>query len=82
MLPGRSSNVELLVMSAMSYCTFDLVPYASPAYLWSRKVHNVEKTLESFEDRLWDLEEHLMGERLEDGKIYVKRRVDRSSRES
>ena len=69
-------------MSLMSYCGFDLAPDAASAYLPLRKVHNVEKTLESFEDRLWDLEEHLMGERLEDGKVYVKRRVDRSSRDS
>ena len=27
-------------------------------------------------------EEHLMGERLDDGKIYVKRRVDRSPNRS
>lgn len=36
----------------------------------------MDKTVQNFEDRLWDLEEHLMGERLDDGKIYVKRRVD------
>ena len=38
----------------------------------------MHKTISDFEDRLWDLEEHIMGERLEDGKIYVKRRIDRS----
>ncbi|KAL6717039.1 hypothetical protein ACLMJK_004953 [Lecanora helva] len=42
------------------------------------KLHTIDKTVQDFEDRLWDLEEHLMGERLEDGKIYVKRRVDRN----
>jgi len=42
-----------------------------------RKLHTIDKTVQDFEDRLWDLEEHLMGERLVDGKIYVKRRVDR-----
>ena len=43
-----------------------------------RKLHTVDKTIQDFEDRLWDLEEHIMGERLDDGKVYVKRRVDRS----
>lgn len=39
----------------------------------------MEKVLGDFEDRLWDLEEHIMGERLDDGEIYVKRRrKDRS----
>lgn len=42
------------------------------------KLHTMDKTIQDFEDRLWDLEEHLMGERLDDGKVYVKRRVDRS----
>ena len=42
-----------------------------------RKIHTIDKTVQDFEDRLWDLEEHLMGERLDDGKIYVKRRADR-----
>ncbi len=37
----------------------------------------MDKTIQDFEDRLWDIEEHLMGERLEDGKIYIKRRKDR-----
>lgn len=37
----------------------------------------MDKTARKFEDRLWDLEEHLMGERLDDGRIYVKRRIDR-----
>lgn len=37
----------------------------------------MDKTVQDFEDRRRDLEEHLMGERLEDGKIYIKRRVDR-----
>ena len=39
----------------------------------------MDKVIQEFEDRLWDLEEHLMGERLEDGKIYVKRRRDRDA---
>ena len=47
----------------------------NPAY---RKLHTMDKTIQDFEDRLWDLEEHIMGERLDDGKVYVKRRVDRS----
>ena len=68
----------LAIFCCMSAITLDV----ASAYLHSRKVTHMEKTLESFEDRLWDLEEHLMGERLEDGKIYVKRRVDKSSRES
>ena len=38
----------------------------------------MDKTIQDFEDRLWDLEEHIMGERLDDGKVYVKRRVDKS----
>ncbi|KAL2051808.1 hypothetical protein ABVK25_007964 [Lepraria finkii] len=42
------------------------------------KLHTMDKTVQDFEDRLWDLEEHIMGERLEDGKVYVKRRVDKS----
>lgn len=41
-------------------------------------MHRIEKSVDDVEDRLWDLEEHLMGERLEDGKIYVKRRVDKT----
>lgn len=41
------------------------------------KLHTMDKTVRKFEDRLWDLEEHLMGERLDDGRIYVKRRIDR-----
>ena len=46
---------------------------------WSyRKLHNMDKTIQDFEGRLWDLEEHIMGERLDDGKVYVKRRVDKS----
>jgi len=32
----------------------------------------MDKTIQDFEDRLWDIEEHLMGARLEDGKIYIK----------
>ena len=43
-----------------------------------RKLHTMDKNIQDFEDRLWDLEEHIMGERLDDGKVYVKRRVDRS----
>ena len=43
-----------------------------------RKLHTMDKTIQDFEDRLWDLEEHIMGERLDDGKVYVKRRVDKS----
>lgn len=45
-----------------------------------RKLHTMDKnkTIQDFNDRLWDLEEHIMGERLEDGKVYVRRRVDRS----
>ena len=43
-----------------------------------RKLHTMDKSIQDFEDRLWDLEEHIMGERLEDGKVYVKRRVDKS----
>ncbi len=42
-----------------------------------RKLHTMDKTVQDYEDRLWDLEEHLMGERLDDGKIYIKRRIDR-----
>ena len=57
----------------------------------------MDKTIQDLEDRLWDMyddlwlenskltphsEEHLMGERLEDGKIYVRRRVDRSPNRS
>lgn len=37
-------------------------------------IHSVERSLRDFDDRLWSLEEHLLGEELEDGKIYVKRR--------
>lgn len=37
-------------------------------------IHNMEKRLTDLDDRLWDVEEHLMGERLEDGKVYIKRR--------
>lgn len=64
-----------------------------------RKLHTLDKTIQDFEDRLWDMyddlifdwkvdpltqcsEEHLMGERLDDGRIYVKRRVDRSPNRS
>ncbi|KAM0793978.1 hypothetical protein BDR22DRAFT_50505 [Usnea florida] len=42
------------------------------------KLHTMDKTIQDFEDRLWDIEEHLMGERLDDGNIYVRRRVNRS----
>ncbi|KAL9130474.1 MAG: hypothetical protein Q9217_001346 [Psora testacea] len=35
------------------------------------------ETPRDFDNRLWGLEEHLMGERLEDGKIYVRRRAER-----
>ena len=34
----------------------------------------MERTLQDFDDRLWSLEEHLMGETLSDGKVYVRRR--------
>lgn len=40
----------------------------------TRAIHGIQKTLEDFDDRLWSLEEHLLGEKLEDGKVYVKRR--------
>lgn len=43
-----------------------------------RKLHTMDKSIQDLEDRLWDLEEHIMGERLDDGKVYVKRRVDKS----
>lgn len=46
------------------------------------KLHAMDKTIQDFEDRLWDIEEHIMGERLDDGKIYIKRRVDRSPNRS
>lgn len=39
------------------------------------RVCAVEKKLDDTADRLWDLEEHLMGERLSDGEVYVRRRV-------
>lgn len=42
------------------------------------KLHHMDKTIQDFEDRLWDIEEHIMGERLDDGNIYVRRRVNRS----
>lgn len=37
----------------------------------------VERNLHDLEDRLWDLEEHFMGETLEDGNVYVRRRAKR-----
>ncbi|CAF9924590.1 MAG: hypothetical protein ALECFALPRED_002794 [Alectoria fallacina] len=46
------------------------------------KLHTMDKSIQDFEDRLWDIEEHIMGERLDDGRIYVKRRVDRSPNRS
>ena len=42
------------------------------------KIHSIDRLVHDLEDRLWDLEEHLMGERHEDGNIYVRRRVNRS----
>ena len=39
-----------------------------------RSIHSLEKRLKDVDNRLWDVEEHLMGERLEDGEVYVKRR--------
>ena len=35
----------------------------------------MEKDMQHLDDRFWDLEEHVMGERLEDGNVYVRRRV-------
>lgn len=39
-----------------------------------RCVREVEKRLEDLDDRIYGLEEHFLGERLDDGKVYVKRR--------
>ena len=36
-----------------------------------------EKRLHEFDDRLWELEENVLGERLEDGNVYVRRRARR-----
>ena len=41
--------------------------------LW--KIHAVERQMRDIDDRLWDLEENLVGEKLSDGNVYVKRRV-------
>lgn len=46
------------------------------------KLRTMDKNIQDFEERLWDIEEHIMGERLDDGKIYVRRRVDRSPNRS
>ena len=68
--------------------------------MFCRKLRTIDKTIQDFEDRLWDMyddpmrfhvhsttltqnsEEHIMGERLDDGKIYIRRRVDRSPNRS
>lgn len=39
-----------------------------------RTMHAIERSLQEFDDRLWGLEEKVLGEKLEDGNIYVKRR--------
>ncbi|KAI4250439.1 MAG: hypothetical protein L6R40_000037 [Gallowayella cf. fulva] len=37
-------------------------------------IRQVEKAIEDLDNRVYALEEHFLGERLDDGKIYVKRR--------
>lgn len=40
----------------------------------TRSVRQVERLVQDLDDRLYALEEHFLGETLEDGKVYVKRR--------
>lgn len=35
---------------------------------------NVERLVQDLDDRIYALEEHFLGEVLDDGKVYVKRR--------
>ena len=39
-----------------------------------RALRSIEKSLEDFDNRLWDLEEKILGEELSDGNVYVRRR--------
>lgn len=40
----------------------------------TRAIHTIERSLQEFDDRLWGLEERVLGDKLEDGNVYVKRR--------
>ena len=76
----QERRVATDVSNVLLYVSFLFSSYICS--LSTRKLHDVQKTIESFEDRLWDLEEHVMGEKLDDGNVYVRRRRDRSSRDS